>query len=319
MTSLGETLRRARLKRNLELNRIADELKISASMLRAMEEERFDKLPGGVFARSFVRQYARLLQIDESEIESELTRVLEPPPELPQVSHQAPPPELEISLPRMSGWQAVADQGARWSSSAWALVLMVLVMLACAGAYAWWQRERRPVVAHQKPPVAQQATAPAPTPSAPPAAVAEPVAAPVSPPSPPPVVEAQTQPAPPPAAASVTPAATETPAADPNPDAAVRVEVVAQEATWIWVRTDGQYSFSGVLDANQTRTLAANRNVLLKIGNAAGVEVRFNGKAVGPFGGKGAVRTIQFTSGGFQIVPPEVPKPAPPTDLPNPV
>jgi len=99
----------------------------------------------------------------------------------------------------------------------------------------------------------------------------------------------------------------------------VRVEVVAQEATWIWVRTDGQYSFSGVLDANQTRTLAANRNVLLKIGNAAGVEVRFNGKAVGPFGGKGAVRTIQFTSGGFQIVPPEVPKPAPPTDLPNPL
>jgi cytoskeleton protein RodZ len=314
MTSLGETLRRARLKRNLELNRIADELKISAAMLRAIEEERFDKLPGGVFARSFIRQYARLLEVDESEIEGELTRVLEPPPELPQVSHhQAHLPEAGIPMPRMSGWQAVGDQGARWSSSAWSLVLVVLVMLACAGAYAWWQRERRPVVAHQKPPVAEHAPAPDVAAVRPPAAAPEPATAPVSAPSPP--VEAQTQPAPP----AEAPAAAETAPSDPNPDAAVRVEVVAQEPTWIWVRTDGQYSFSGVLDTNQTRTLAANRNVVLKIGNAAGVEVRFNGKAVGPFGGKGAVRTIQFTSGGFQIVPPEVPKPAPPTESPKPL
>ena len=68
MTPIGETLRRARLKRNLELNRIADELKISTSMLKAIEDERFDKLPGGVFVRSFVRQYARLLELDEDEI-----------------------------------------------------------------------------------------------------------------------------------------------------------------------------------------------------------------------------------------------------------
>ena len=309
MTSLGETLRSARLKRNLELNRIADELKISTGMLRAIEEGRFDKLPGGVFARSFVRQYARFLEIDESEIEGELTRVLEPPPELPQVPHQAQPLESGIPLPRMSGWQAVGDQGARWSSSAWALVLMVLVMLACAGAYAWWQR--RPVVAHQRPQVAAQASAP----SAPAPVPAEPAPAPVSAPSAP--VEAQTQPAPPPVAVeppSPAPAA----AAEPNSDAAVRVEVLAQEPTWISVRTDGQSTFSGVLDANQTRTLAANRNVLLKIGNAAGVEVRFNGKTVGPFGGQGAVRTIQFTSGGFQIVPPDLPKPALPTESPNP-
>ena len=99
----------------------------------------------------------------------------------------------------------------------------------------------------------------------------------------------------------------------------MRVEVAALESTWIWVRTDGQYSFSGVLDANQTRTLAANRNVLLKIGNAGGVEVRFNGKPIGPLGAKGSVRTVQFTSGGFQIVPPEAPKPAPPTESANPL
>ena len=80
MTSVGETLRRARLKRNIELNRVADELKISATMLKAIEEEHFEKLPSGVFARSFVRQYARLLEVDEREILEELARVLEPPP-----------------------------------------------------------------------------------------------------------------------------------------------------------------------------------------------------------------------------------------------
>ena len=312
MTSLGDTLRRARLQRNLELNRIADELKISASMLKAIEEERFDRLPGGVFARSFVRQYARLLEIDEHEIESALTRVLEPPEKVP-VSHTAHIPASEIPLPRMSGWQAIGDNGSRWSSSAWSLVSMVVVMLACAGAYAWWQRERRPVVAHEKtpvtaPPAAQVAAAPS-------APAATPVAAPTSSsPSP----EA-TQAAPPPELAHEGPAVAEAAASNPNPDAAVRVEVQAQESTWISVRSDGQYSFSGVLDANQVRSVGGNRNVLLKLGNAGGVEVRFNGKPVGPLGAKGSVRTIQFTSGGFQILPPEAPKPEPPTESPDPL
>ena len=65
MTSIGETLRRERVKRNLDLDRISNELKISSRLLEAIEAERFDKLPGGVFVKSFVRQYARLLELDE--------------------------------------------------------------------------------------------------------------------------------------------------------------------------------------------------------------------------------------------------------------
>src|SRR5215472_11844189 len=110
MTSVGETLRRARLQRNLELNRIADELKISASMLKAIEEERFDKLPGGVFVRSFVRQYARFLNLDEEEIVGELRRVLAPEPETPETFPLNLPPENEIPLPRVAGWEEVSDQ-----------------------------------------------------------------------------------------------------------------------------------------------------------------------------------------------------------------
>jgi cytoskeleton protein RodZ len=61
MLSVGETLRAERLKRNLGLDQIASELKISSRFLEAIETEQFDKLPGGVFTKSFVRQYARLL------------------------------------------------------------------------------------------------------------------------------------------------------------------------------------------------------------------------------------------------------------------
>src|SRR5690348_7204090 len=105
MTSVGETLRHARLKRNLELSRISSELKISSSMLKAIEENRFDKLPGGVFARSFVRQYARFLELDENEIMGELNRFLEPPPPVPQVSEGPQVTDTHIPLPRLSGWQ----------------------------------------------------------------------------------------------------------------------------------------------------------------------------------------------------------------------
>lgn len=323
MTSVGETLRRARLQRNLELNRIADELKISAAMLKAIEEERFDKLPGGVFARSFVRQYARFLELDEDEIVGELKHVLQPSPEIAEIPREAQPPQSEIPLPRMSGWQAIGDKGTRWSSSVGALVLMVIVMLACAGAYAWWQRARHPATARVHGPATARVSQPAAAP------IAQPTAAV-------PVPEAATPPVAAPAASAAAPAEhAETPnpatakavapttvaepaAAEADPNAAVRVEVMAQEPSWIWVRTDGQFSFAGVLETNQTHTIAANRNVLLKLGNAGGVEVRFNGKGISSLGGKGSVRTIQFTSGGFQIVPPEAPKPAPLTESPNP-
>ncbi len=324
MTSVGETLRRARLQRNLELNRIADELKISASMLKAIEEERFDKLPGGVFARSFVRQYARLLELDEDEIVGELKNVLQPPSEMPEIPREAHAPESGIPLPRMSGWQAVSDKGIRWSSSVGALALMLMVMLACAGAYAWWQRARHPAAATVHGPVPAQVSAveaaPAPLPTPPPPPV-EPATTPAG-------ASALTATAPaeksePPVPATEKPPAPIAPAkpaaAEIDPNAAVRVEVVAQEPSWIWVRADGQFSFSGVLEANQTRTIAANRNVLLKLGNAGGVEVRFNGKVIGTVGGKGAVRTVQFTPGGFQIVPSEAPNPGPPTESPKPL
>jgi len=63
----GEKLRKQREQRGLELEAISNTTKISIRMLRALEEEHFQQLPGGVFNRGFVRAYARQVGLDEEE------------------------------------------------------------------------------------------------------------------------------------------------------------------------------------------------------------------------------------------------------------
>src|SRR5947209_7713634 len=90
--------------------------------------------------------------------------------------------------------------------------------------------------------------------------------------------------------------------ADRDRSASVRVEVTADEPVWVLARVDGKYAFSGILDAHQSRAVEGSGTIVLRVGNAGGVTMTLNGKVLGPVGPKGQVRTVQFTSGGFQIV-----------------
>jgi cytoskeleton protein RodZ len=310
MTSIGETLRRERMKRNLELGQIAQELKISSRFLEAIEAEQFDKLPGGVFTRSFIVQYARLLGLDEERIAGELLRTLDPPPEVAEFVEAPRSADSAIHVPRVEEWEGVGKSRFRWSSSLSAAALVVAVMLVCSGLYAWWQHTRRLAPAHESPPVAAVQPAPSPAPVGQPALPADrPSAVPTGtqPPSGTPVPTASTeQPAPP----AMPPQQQPVPAS--NSDAPVRVGLTADEPVWILVRSDGKYFFSGTLGAKESRTFEATSTVLVRLGNAGGVTMTLNGNPVGPVGPKGQVRTVQFTSGGFEIV--AVPKPPAPLD-----
>lgn len=73
MTSFGASLRRERELRGVSLQEIAAATKIGVRMLEAIEEDRLDKLPQGLFVRGFVREYARFLALDEQKILTELT------------------------------------------------------------------------------------------------------------------------------------------------------------------------------------------------------------------------------------------------------
>jgi hypothetical protein len=92
----------------------------------------------------------------------------------------------------------------------------------------------------------------------------------------------------------------------------VHVQITALTPTWVRARTDGKYAFSGTLDPNQTRSVEAQENVELLVGDAAGVSVALNGKPIGALGPKGQIRTIQLGSGGFKIVSSKAPAPADP-------
>ncbi|MDQ6707588.1 MAG: helix-turn-helix domain-containing protein, partial [Acidobacteriota bacterium] len=87
MTSIGETLRRERLRLGLDLDAVAQRTKIGTRLLKAIEADEFDKLPGGVFTRSFVKQYAGVLGLDQESIGAEIKALMqgrdESPP-LPQ-------------------------------------------------------------------------------------------------------------------------------------------------------------------------------------------------------------------------------------------
>jgi cytoskeleton protein RodZ len=58
----------ARQKSGVSLAEIAADTKIAASYLRAIEEGVFDRLPGGIYTVSYIRQYARAIDYDEDEL-----------------------------------------------------------------------------------------------------------------------------------------------------------------------------------------------------------------------------------------------------------
>jgi curved DNA-binding protein CbpA len=60
----GARLRRARLRRGLELDQIAGITKINPTYLRFLEEEYFAGLPAAVYVRGFLVSYARCVGLD---------------------------------------------------------------------------------------------------------------------------------------------------------------------------------------------------------------------------------------------------------------
>lgn len=82
MGSFGENLRRERELRGVSLRDIAEGTKISLRFLQALEEDRVDVLPGGLFPRAFVKQYALFLGLDADKAVADFsTAHAEAPPE----------------------------------------------------------------------------------------------------------------------------------------------------------------------------------------------------------------------------------------------
>jgi len=119
--TFGERLKRERELREVALDEIASATRIAPKFLEALENEHWDKLPGGVFGRGFVRTIARYLGLSEENLLSEydLARgeVTTPGAQKPEERIPSPP---------------------KWLPAAALLVLIaVMAGLVFAGRYAW--------------------------------------------------------------------------------------------------------------------------------------------------------------------------------------
>ena len=76
MASIGTTLREERIRLGLGIDQLEANTKIRAKYLMALEDERFEALPGTAYARAFLRDYAEQLGLDPQALVDRLNQVV---------------------------------------------------------------------------------------------------------------------------------------------------------------------------------------------------------------------------------------------------
>lgn len=315
MSSVGEKLRQERIRQGIDLAVLAQNTRINQKYLQAIEDEEPENVPGAFFYRSFVRQYAQALGMDAAELDAELDRIKE-----------AEAPKLEAALtetrfPIKQPDPIVTESNRRYlgTGRVWASVMMLLaVLVGCSAFYTWWHR----IESQAKAPVLEVASAPehstpASTPTTTPTSTpANEVPAPATsaPPDAAPAAadtkQAMTDAKPAMTAVPTQSVVTTTDASGSAtqvalpPDAHVIIDLSATEKTWVAVSSDGKRIFSGTLEPSETRVLGGKERFWIRVGNAGGLEIKWNGKSIGPIGPKGQVRTVVFTPDKYQILQP---------------
>ena len=286
MGAFGDKLRREREMRGITLADISESTKISKRWLQALEDEQFSQLPGGVFNRGFVRAYARFLGIDEEQAVADYVAA----------SNEQPPPDDKFPLdihekksdsPPLNPKRSVLP-----------ILMAVVALVLVVGGWTYWlkhkpQRNSAPDVATKESPPAPRADSPSPSPS-PTADVPEkPVEASLNP------VSAKTS--------SPAPDHSQTVVIDSRSDSSAakgqksfNIMVKANKDSWVSIVVDGRPIWEGTLTANMQRSIQAGKQLVLKTGNAAGIDVSYNGKPLGALGKEKEVRTLTFNTAGLQ-------------------
>jgi cytoskeleton protein RodZ len=273
---------------------VADLLRIGQPYLEAIEKGEIEKLPGGFFYRSFVRQYAKYLRLDEFEVEVALESLK---PQTPVAS--AHPERFPIQVPPMPSLGAQRESIRRVPGS---LITLVLVIVLCAGLFSLWVKYRENLQhlisgsPRTEPQDQAQAAAPAQTPA--PAPVQN-----TSPAMEKPVAVPQPEPQPP-------AAPTENPPNKLGPEVQgtrFQVSLNATEDAWVQFSSAGKILYIGVLKAGESKSLEAANTARLMVGNSGGLNLKINGQALGPLGPRGQPRTVTLTPAGVQPVAPKPP------------
>lgn len=264
---IGSDLREAREQRGITLRDISDRTKIRQAVLRAIENDDFQGLPGSVIMRGFLKLYAREVGLDPDEIGRRYTA------------------EVEVPANDELVTQAQAGDRARGESTRRLLMLAIgaaaLVALVWLGYRLWGPspsarsvtEAARPSGAEAEPPVPRQPPVAAAPPGAPPSGMP---ASGVSPAT---------------NAAAVAPGS----AANPPASDGLRVTLQATDASWIAANADGAQVAYRVLNAGERLEMQVKEEAVLRIGLPANVTVTVNGRPLKPFGRPGNPTTLRIT------------------------
>lgn len=145
---VGAELARAREALGLSVAEVAQQLKFSARQIEALEQDRYESLPTGTFARGMVRAYARLLKLDAEGL-------------VGRIAVRVVAPDNTATLASVSRAIPITD-GARRSNLTYVALSLALLVVIAAVAIEWQQERARAarmslVPAAQPPQVADQA------------------------------------------------------------------------------------------------------------------------------------------------------------------
>jgi cytoskeletal protein RodZ len=146
MGNFGEDLRKAREAKGVALEAIAAATKITTRYLRAVEQERFDQLPGGVFRRSIVRSYARTAGLDEEVWVKRYLAISEP--------EEAPISEEDKAWAAFAanvGRSRVRGEHGNSSRARWAGVVALLLLVMGMSWFVWGYVHNKAAAASKSP------------------------------------------------------------------------------------------------------------------------------------------------------------------------
>ena len=260
---IGDMLRSERERQNLTIQDIAKGTSIRALYIEAIENGEYDKLPGTVYAKGFIRNYANFLKIDANAVvhqfmeenhPEEVAAAEEAKQQLAEAEEQNKE-EVKQKLATGSEYREHVSSSSNRSNN---LLIALIVLLVAGGAYYLFAMDDSN------------------TPKQP--------------------VKAVTQ-------TAKAPSNAEKKAEEPKEAQPVKtdgVELVAKftDKCWTQVVADGKTVYEGTMESGKTETWKGKDKVVITAGNAGAVEMKVNGKDMGKAGNAGQVVEKTFTADG---------------------
>lgn len=243
MKEIGDYLRRVREEKNISLKDIQEATKISMRYLEAIDRGDFNGIPGEVYRKGFLVNFANTIGLNGQEILQRYNQIKASQEEEVRVA------QCQATLQEKNTRGLDNEQMKGIYLGVVVALIGILIILSFVGFSSFRQGELKETS------VSETATS-----------------------------EAKTE----------------------NFPAPITVSAVFKESIWIVIKADGEYPLGagGVnFDSSQPKQIwTAQREMIITMGNPAGLILTFNGKELGQLGERGVKKTVKLTPQGLEAL-----------------